>query len=66
MNLEWIKIEDRLPEANVRVLVLYQDGYIHFDEVDGSGTGRRFKKDDSPYVTETHIYSHWMPLPELP
>ncbi len=61
----WVKIEDRLPEAYKRVLVLHNNGYIHFDEVDGDGTGRKFKKDDTPYVDDCP-YSHWMPLPELP
>ena len=56
---EWISVEDRLPEKNVRVLVCIKSNrsYTRFD------TDRL---DDRGFVRWFNDVTHWMPLPEAP
>ena len=56
---EWISVEDRLPEKNVRVLVYIKSSrsYTRFD------TDRL---DDRGFVRWFNDVTHWMPLPEAP
>lgn len=56
---EWISVEDRLPEKNVRVLVYIKSSrsYTRFD------TDRL---DDRGFVRWFNDVTHWMPLPEPP
>ena len=62
---EWISVEERLPEKDVRVLVWLTEGASSYTRID---TDRR---------TDTELYgerwarwfndvTHWMPLPEPP
>ncbi len=61
---DWISIEDRLPEAGVRVLLVCVDRaetILH--------TGRRWHvKQDTAWWSVPSFYevTHWMPLPEPP
>ena len=56
---EWISVEERLPEKNVRVLVYIKSSrsYTRFD------TDRL---DDRGWVRWFNDVTHWMPLPEAP
>lgn len=56
---EWISVEERLPEKNVRVLVYIKSSrsYTRFD------TDRL---DDRGFVRWFNDVTHWMPLPEPP
>lgn len=52
----WIPVEERLPEADVYVVVLHQNGLFNITFI-------------LKYTTEWATISkvtHWMPLPELP
>ena len=53
----WISVKDRLPEENVRVLVLLKDHPTRID------TDRIV---DSRWVRWNSNITHWMPLPEPP
>lgn len=56
---EWISVDERLPEKNVRVLVYIKSSrsYTRFD------TDRL---DDRGFVRWFNDVTHWMPLPEAP
>ena len=56
---EWISVDERLPEKNVRVLVYIKSNrsYTRFD------TDRL---DDRGFVRWFNDVTHWMPLPEAP
>lgn len=60
---EWIKVKDRMPEINQRVLVF---------DVDGVHGGNPIDIDyrcDEEFWNDGGIYSsitHWMKLPEVP
>lgn len=61
---EWIRVEDRLPESNVNVLLFNDEryeteaykGYLSDDAI------RFFSMSGVQLITVTH----WMPLPALP
>jgi hypothetical protein len=59
--MEWIKIEDELPEEEVEVLalVLYEDGTTDYD-LNEYYDGEWLLSGSQVKVT------HWMPLPEMP
>ena len=57
---EWISVDERLPEENVRVLVWLQDNAQQFIHID---TDRRLHGKWVRWVTDV---THWMPLPEAP
>ena len=57
---EWISVEDRLPDENVRVLVWLQDDAKPFTHID---TDRRLHGKWVRWVTDI---THWMQLPEPP
>lgn len=65
--MEWISLDDRLPEFDVRVLLLFdkcnhiEDGTIHEDEY---GDGWVYCLFDGQTIND--YPSHWMPLPEAP
>ena len=56
---EWISVEERMPEKDVRVLVYIKSSrsYTRFD------TDRR---DGRGFVRWFNDVTHWMPLPEAP
>lgn len=71
--MEWINIEDKLPEYQERVLISAYKGYENGSEdhcVDIAD--RRFTNKDghhwmnSPDTLKGWIVTHWMPLPEPP
>jgi len=58
--MEWIKVEDRLPEIGVNVFIYESDGMMEIGEynVDSWIESREcILRDD---------VTHWMPLPEPP
>lgn len=58
---EWINVEERLPEEDVRVLVwLKEDHRTTYTRID---TDRLFK---GKWVRWGGSVTHWMPLPPLP
>lgn len=74
--MEWISVEDRMPEENVPVLVVssdwpqyisaalwaYEDGW-HWEEHDNTG----FLNDPENYVwDDDYKFTHWMPFPNVP
>ena len=75
---EWISVEDRLPEQNVRVLAWYDGVAAHSDALwDRSGAWFAAKWRDGwnqPLYTQakqildfdSSDITHWIPLPEPP
>ena len=69
--MEWIKVEDRLPNKNVRILC-YCEEYskecivlgIRDEYTSDRGVSVIFQLDD-PRVSLIGV-THWMPLPEPP
>ncbi len=66
--MEWISVEERLPEKGIRVLVayhsggfdyLYAQGYILNDEWFCDNRNKELKEIG-------YIATHWTPLPEPP
>jgi len=67
MYLEWISVEDRLPDDDVNVLCYELEGYEirgHYTETMDYGNGELVPlfMSDGRYISITH----WMPLPEPP
>ena len=56
---EWISVEERLPEKNVRVLV-YLKTDRSYTKIDTD------RLDDRGFVRWYKDVTHWMPLPEAP
>lgn len=56
---EWISVEDRLPEKDVRVLV-YLETDRSYTKIDTD------RLDDRGFVRWYKDVTHWMPLPEPP
>lgn len=56
---EWISVEDRLPDEDIRVLV-YLDTDRSYTKLD---TDRRF---EGKWVRWSTDVTHWMPLPSPP
>jgi len=69
---EWISIEDRLPEDDVRVLLMTEKGFSvgaadHHDNVGVSWRiGNSMIAWDYEYNLDDLEVTHWMPLPEPP
>ena len=62
-NNEWISVQDRLPEINTYVLIVYA-GYSMFVAYrDNSEGDLCFRGDDG---NPLYNITHWMPLPEPP
>ena len=58
--MEWIKVEDRLPEAGVNVFIYESDGMMEIGE---------YNVDhwiESIEYRLRYDVTHWMPLPEPP
>ena len=60
--MEWISVEDRLPEEGQRVLALF---VTHFMEVACFKDGE-WKVSFDDWSEYLFPISHWMPLPEPP
>ncbi len=59
--MEWIKVEDRLPEKHIEVLVFRADP----NEIIISSLS--WMLDNDPiWQDEVSNYTHWMPLPRPP
>lgn len=65
-QVEWISVEDRLPEFNKNVLVLDSTGRIDISFVDKTGTFDEFILEATHREDESVIFTHWMPLPNQP
>jgi translation initiation factor IF-1 len=57
---EWISVDERLPEEDVRVLVWLKDDVQRYTHID---TDRRLHE---IWVRWGGSVTHWMPLPEAP
>ena len=63
--MEWVRVEDRLPEYDTEFLVVNEAGHIRH---------MRFWALDAKMLLEMFMrerancgrYTHWMPLPKLP
>ncbi len=65
--MEWIKIEDQIPEWNKKIIG-YFPGWkgkpIIFCELERQDKDGYYFKDESDYLKKD--LTHWMPLPEPP
>lgn len=61
-NMGWISVEDRQPELNKEVLVVWSDGEIGFAQRINDELESQIWDINNPNL---HI-SHWQPLPEPP
>lgn len=59
---EWIRVEDRLPELGVPVLVFMSYNKIDVCKQDGEGNWRQDVREEHTNGSVTH----WMPLPSPP
>ena len=72
--MEWISVEDRLPEDDELVLVFWlnEDGhYFDMDYIEEKMWGDWFNRAEHLNIaggncSEDAPYTHWMPLPEPP
>ena len=60
---EWISVESRLPEDNMKVLIYLRTN--HTSWVDTSYFSESYWMDEDEESIDYYI-SHWMPLPEPP
>ena len=58
----WIPVTERLPEANVNVLVLYPAGDMTVASLMSNGEWWT----DSGYAYKADVFPYWMPLPNKP
>ena len=69
--MEWISIEDRLPEKHQDVLV-FQDNYggimfqSHYTRIKDTDIPTWWWADDGEYMGHPSYITHWMPLPNKP
>lgn len=70
--MEWISVNDRLPENKTIIDIVMFNGKretdVNFDP-SREGISRFYKYKDLPHFPEIEtifLVSHWMPLPELP
>lgn len=59
-RVEWISVDERLPEGDNRVLVYLKDNPMSYTRID---TDRLVSKE---WIRWGNTVSHWMPLPEPP
>lgn len=67
--MEWISVEDRLPEEKHEVIIYYtwltnQNSYIGIAFVDSSLN--KWFSDDGKTTFKMKEVTHWMPLPNQP
>ena len=63
----WISVEDRLPEPEKEVIVLFKDKSIDIDHLTDDGEdGYYWWKSDEWICCEDDEITHWMLIPELP
>lgn len=60
MNVEWISVEDKLPEPFIYVLCTYNDGY----EPNIVNIGCLFSGGSWLYEDTYGKVTHWMPMPK--
>ncbi len=58
--MEWIKVENKLPEVDKKVLVLINHTHHDID------TLKRYEFEEITYSFKYGMITHWMPLPEPP
>lgn len=75
--MEWISVEDELPEDCESVLVYCRHGYqdtvhVAFCDIDENEWYIQleyppgFYKNERPHIANLNYVTHWMPLPEFP
>jgi hypothetical protein len=75
--VEWISVNDRLPESDQAVLIHYSDEYIrsrqpwYWSDLQSKTIVGRYSKEleswmDDNYEEDIVVPSHWMPLPPEP
>jgi hypothetical protein len=63
--MNWIKIEDRLPEEHQDILVYYNPHSFHFPDARYM-TQSSFYDNEFEMINDRHEVTHWQPLPEPP
>lgn len=64
-DMEWISVEDRLPEDGQEVIVRYESDTfgVFFEGATHKESGYfRMKR----MINFTGAFTHWMPIPDLP
>jgi hypothetical protein len=54
----WISVEERLPEEHSRVLIMFCNGTVTYNDYIGVGDINYMK-------AHSEIITHWMPIPQL-
>ena len=62
--MEWISVDDRLPEKDCDVLYVDLDGDMYLGHLE-SGMDKDIFWTHYDYLEDHHI-THWMPLPKPP
>jgi hypothetical protein len=64
---DWISVDDRLPESEYRVVIIWCHGMYWPDYMDvGVHIGGKWNNGDSRVNGVSGRVTHWMPLPEPP
>ena len=62
MNMEWIKVQDRLPEQNGEVKVMCKfGGHEPYEEVDNFELKTKIFWDEN-FENDTKWVTHWKPI----
>ena len=64
--MEWISVNDRLPEEEVKVLTFHKKKGFHIDYMIFLGKLQNNPLWACVLEEEYNLVSHWMPLPEPP
>ncbi len=63
-NVEWISVEDRLPQYDKEVVYIDKSNDIHLGRLE-SGMGKEIYWTHYDFLEDEDV-THWMPLPHPP